>query len=216
MTTMEHMISALIVPSPKAVSGERVPRMRSAEDHVALLRRAIPVARGGNHDLASEQLKSNSTHVRDVMSMVPTSVTVVAGQPELTGERAALIVGSFVFISLQPCLIGFFVSHDSTSWPQLNGATVLGISTLASGQTDFCRKLGKKEHDRFADAFWTQGNYGAPLVAGAVATIECQIENVTPLGDHNFVLARALDLSTGPVSDPLIFQNHGFSGLIPR
>src|SRR6476661_10583440 len=107
------------------------------------------------------------THVRDVMSMVPTSVTVVAGQPELTGERAAMIVGSFVFISLDPCLVGFFVSHESSSWPQLNKATVLGISTLGSGQAAFCRKLGKKEADRFDERYWSQGTYGAPLVTGA-------------------------------------------------
>lgn len=156
------------------------------------------------------------THVRDVMSMVPTSVTVVAGQPELTGERAAMIVGSFVFISLDPCLVGFFVGHESSTWPQLYKAIVLGISTLASGQAGFCRKLGKKEADRFADNFWTQGAYGAPLVAGAVAAMECQIENVTPIGDHAFVLARVLGLSTGSLTDPLVFQNHGFSGLLPH
>ena len=156
------------------------------------------------------------THVRDVMSMVPTSVTVIAGQPELTGERAAMIVGSFVFISLDPCLVGFFVSQESSSWPQLNKATVLGISTLGSGQAGFCRKLGKKEADRFADSFWTQGAYGAPLVAEAVAAMECQIENVTPVGDHAFVLARVLGLSTGSLTDPLVFQNHGFFGLLPR
>ena len=73
--------------------------------------------------------------------MVPTSVTVVAGQPELTGERAAMIVGSFVFVSLDPCLVGFFVGHESTSWPQLNKATVLGISTLATTHTVFGQAL---------------------------------------------------------------------------
>ena len=156
------------------------------------------------------------TPVRDVMSRVPTSVTVVAGQPELTGEHAAMIVGSFVFISLDPCLVGFFVGHESSTWPQLNKATVLGISTLGSGQADFCRKLGKKEADRFADQFWTQGAYGAPLVTGAVAAMECQIENVTPIGDHAFVLARVLGLSIGTHTDPLVFQNHGFSGLLPH
>ncbi|WP_284976771.1 flavin reductase family protein [Arthrobacter sp. efr-133-TYG-104] len=156
------------------------------------------------------------THVRDVMSRVPTSVTVVAGQPELTGERAAMIIGSFVFISANPCLVGFFVGHESSTWPQLNKATVLGISTLGSAQAGFCRKLGKKEADRFADPFWTHGTYGAPLVTGAVATMECQIENVTPIGDHAFVLARVLGLSTGSRTDPLVFQNHGFSGLLPH
>lgn len=148
------------------------------------------------------------------MSLVPTSVTVVAGQPELTGDCAAMIVGSFVFISLEPCLVGFFVGSESTTWPQLNKATVLGVSTLASTQTPFCRKLGKKEADRFADHLWTQGTYGAPLVTGSVASVECQIENVSRIGDHDFVLARVLGLSTGSAAEPLVFQSHEFSGLL--
>ena len=167
--------------------------------------------------IVTEQLSTiDPKHVRDVISKVPTSVTVVAGQPELTGERAAMIVGSFVFISLKPCLVGFFVGHESTTWPQLNNATVIGISTLASTQTQFCRQLGKKEADRFDEQFWTQGTYGAPLVAGAVASIECRIENVTSTGDHDFVLARVLGLATGTVTDPLVFHNHEFSGLLAQ
>lgn len=166
--------------------------------------------------IVTEQLRTTAPqHVRDVMSKVPTSVTVVAGQPELTDERAAMIVGSFVFISLEPCLVGFFVGRESTSWPQLNKATVLGISTLASTQTQFCRKLGKKEADRFDEHFWTQGEFGAPLVTGSVASMECQIENVTRAGDHDFVLARVIGLNTGSTKDPLVFQNHEFAGLLP-
>lgn len=164
--------------------------------------------------IRTEQLSSiDPTHVRDVMSKVPTSVTVVAGQPELTGERAAMIVGSFVIVSLEPCLVGFFVSHGSTSWPQLNKATVLGISTLATTHTRFCRKLGRKEADRFDEQFWTRGDFGAPLVRGAVASMECQLENVTAAGDHDFVLARVLGLSVSATADPLVFHNHRFSGL---
>jgi 3-hydroxy-9,10-secoandrosta-1,3,5(10)-triene-9,17-dione monooxygenase reductase component len=166
--------------------------------------------------IVTEQLSTiDSQRVRDVMSKVPTSVTVVAGQPELTGERAAMIVGSFVFISADPCLVGFFVHQESTSWPQLNKATVLGISTLASTQTQFCRKAGKKEADRFDGRFWTQGEFGAPLVSGSVASMECQIENVTRVGDHDFVLARVLGLNRGNTRDPLVFQNHAFAGLRP-
>jgi flavin reductase (DIM6/NTAB) family NADH-FMN oxidoreductase RutF len=152
--------------------------------------------------------------VREVMSKVPTGVTVVAGEPELTGERAAMIVGSFVFISVEPCLVGFFVGQGSSSWPKLKEATVLGISTLSASQTQFCRKLGKKEADRFAEHFWNEGLHGAPLVAGSVTAMECQIENVTSVGDHDFVLARVLDLSVGSAADPLVFQNHEFSGLL--
>ena len=164
--------------------------------------------------IVTEQLSTiDSQRVRDVMSKVPTSVTVVAGQPELTGERAAMIVGSFVFVALDPCLVGFFIGRESTSWPQLNKATVLGISTLASTQTQFCRKLGKKTADRFDEHFWTQGEFGAPLVTGSVASLECQIEAVTRVGDHDFVLARVLGLGMSAEADPLLFHNHSFSGL---
>lgn len=167
--------------------------------------------------IVTEQLSNiDPTHVRDAMSKVPTSVTVVAGRPELTGEHAAMIVGSFVFISLKPCLVGFFVGHESTTWPQLNNATVIGISTLASTQTQFCRQLGKKEADRFDERFWTKGTYGAPLVAGSVASMECRVETVSRLGDHDFVLARVLGLTTGIVTDPLVFHNHEFSGLLAQ
>lgn len=167
--------------------------------------------------IATEQPRTIDPHrARDAMSIVPTGVAVVAGQPELTGERAAMIVGSFVVVSLEPCLVGFFVSRESTSWPQLNNATVLGISTLSAGQTELCRKIGKKEADRFANAFWTLGDYGAPLVSGSVARIECQVESITATGDHDFVVARVLSLEVGNTAGPLIFQNHGFWGLRGR
>ena len=155
----------------------------------------------------------SSTEARGIMASLPTSVTVVAGEPELSDEKAAMIVGSFVVISLDPCLVGFFVGRESTSWPKLNTAAVLGISTLASSQKDFCRKLGKKEADRFADCYWTRGVYGAPLVTDSVLSMECQVDAITQVGDHDFVLARVLGFSSG-AANPLIFQNHGFSELL--
>ena len=45
--------------------------------------------------------------------------------------------------------------------------------------------------------------------------MECQIENVTRVGDHNFVLARVLGLNTGSTKDPLVFQNHEFTAIHP-
>jgi flavin reductase (DIM6/NTAB) family NADH-FMN oxidoreductase RutF len=43
--------------------------------------------------------------------------------------------------------------------------------------------------------------------------MECQLENVTAAGDHYFVLARVLGLGVRAAADPLVFHNHGFSGL---
>ena len=156
--------------------------------------------------IVTDQLSTiDPQRVRDVMSKVPTSVTVVAGQPELTGERAAMIVGSFVFVSLEPCLVGFFVGHESTSWPLLNKATVLGISTLASTQTQFCRKLGKKDSRplrrtlldprgiRRPASHWFGCIHGMPDRELSLA-----------VGDHDFVLTRVLGLGMSAKADPAL------------
>ena len=43
--------------------------------------------------------------------------------------------------------------------------------------------------------------------------MECQIENVTPIGDHSLVVARVLGTNTANAGDPLVFHNHQLSGL---
>lgn len=164
--------------------------------------------------IVTEQVSTiDPTHARDVMSKVPTSVTVVAGQPELPEERAAMIVGSFVFVSLKPCLVGFFVGRESTSWPQINKSTVLGISTLASGQADFCRKLGKKEEYRFPTLTGAAANTVHPLWRVRWRPLNARSRTSRQSATTTSSWPRGLGLGPGTTANPLVFQNHTFSGL---
>ncbi|NDZ80935.1 flavin reductase family protein [Streptomyces sp. SID10853] len=151
--------------------------------------------------------------MRAVMAKVPTSVAVVAGDPD---GRAALVIGSFVSVSLEPSLVGFFVDRSSTSWPKLRTADLLGISVLSSRQHSMCDKIGRKHEDRFDEAHWTKGPLGSPVLPGAVAHIECRIEQVSPAGDHELVLVRVIGLSEGETTDPLVFHDRGYAGLTAR
>jgi hypothetical protein len=73
------------------------------------------------------------TRVRDVMSKVPTSVTVVAGQPELTGERTAMTVddSSPLLGTKQDTPIGADPLQDPSpgTWPRF-----LVASTIRTGR----------------------------------------------------------------------------------
>lgn len=156
----------------------------------------------------------SSTEMRATMAMVPTAVAVVSA--ESSSGRVAMVVGSFVSVSLEPPLVGFLVTDASTTWPQLQQAGTLGISALSAKQSELCRMISKKEEGRFADEHWEAGHHGAPLIRDAVATIECRIKSVSRAGDHDLVLCRVLRLAQGIHSDPLVFQNRAFSGLVSR
>lgn len=149
----------------------------------------------------------------EAMSIVPTSVSVLAGDVGYADARAAMIIGSFVFISLEPCLVGFSVRQESSTWPLLSQAPLLGISTLAADQAELCHTIGRKNQGRFHDHLWFQGDAGAPLVAGAAAWIECQLDHVTRTGDHDFVLARVLGVKCGRNPDPLVFHNRRLTSI---
>src|SRR5581483_8275696 len=147
---------------------------------------------------------------RRVLGSFPTGVTVVASTTE--NEPVGLTVGSFFSVSLDPPMVGFCVGTNSTSWPLIERSGVFAVSVLADDQVDICRMLATKEANKFATLTWSPGPVtGAPLVAGALAHIECQLETAHAAGDHWIVVGRVRDLVAGRSDGgPLSFWRGGF------
>src|SRR3546814_15117621 len=80
-------------------------------------------------------------------SFYPSGIAGLAAQTD--GADHVLIAASFsVGISLDPPLVAFAVQRESTTWPQLCRAGMIGVSILAAGQGDLCRQLADKEIGR--------------------------------------------------------------------
>jgi flavin reductase (DIM6/NTAB) family NADH-FMN oxidoreductase RutF len=148
---------------------------------------------------------------RDVMAHVPTSVCVIAA--DHTDGPAGLSVGSFVSVSLDPPLVGVFVASTSTSWPRVEEAGSFCISVLADDHEHVSRRFAVSGGDKFADLDWGRSPGGAPMLPGAVAWVDCDLEATYPAGDHVLVLGRVLDLDAGPEAAPLVFHRGGYSRL---
>ena len=52
---------------------------------------------------------------RKVLGRYPTGVTLVTGMGD--GEPLAMVIGSFVSVSMDPPLVGFLPGRDSHTWP---------------------------------------------------------------------------------------------------
>lgn len=151
---------------------------------------------------------------RHVMRHVPTGVVVVAATT--TSGPAGLAVGSFVSVSLNPPLVGFFVAQASTSWPQIEPHGRFCVNVLAEDDERTSRAFAMSGGDKFADVAWHESPLGSPVLDNALAWFDCTTNTITDAGDHRFVLADVHDLSVRAAGRPLVFCHGTYQRLGPH
>lgn len=152
----------------------------------------------------SEETKIESADYRSVLGQFPTGVTVVTSLAD-DGPKGVAI-GSFASISLDPPLVGFFLGTDSSSGEAIKEAGHFCVNILALDQKELCGVMASRSAEKFDGVEWTPApGSGAPILPGTNAVIDCRLDQVIELGDHNLIVGRVLHLETTGESDPMIF-----------
>jgi len=146
---------------------------------------------------------------RTVLGHVPTPVVVVTAMGE--GGPLGLAIGSFTSVSLDPLLVGFFPARTSTSWAAIRPVGVFCVNVLADDQTDVSRTFAARGVDRFAGVTWHPAPSGAPILDGAVAWIDCLLDDELDAGDHALVLGRVTALDLGRDAHALVFHRGDYT-----
>ena len=151
---------------------------------------------------------------RQVLGHFPTGVTVItATTPE---GPAGLAVGSFFSVSLDPPLVAFCASKTSSSYPKVADAGHFVVNVLADDQEDVSRVFAASGADKFAGLGYRPSSYsGAPVLAGGLAWIDCDLDAVHEAGDHWIVVGRVHDLEVAHEGGPLIFFRGGYGRYTP-
>lgn len=130
-------------------------------------------------------------------------VLVTAHDPEdgPRGEDVGMTATAFLSVSLDPPLVMVSVRNESRMDDVLERQPLWAVSLLAESQRHIAGRFAMKGRvsDRllFEDISYTRGEAsGAPLVGGALATLECRTEQRVPAGDHTLVVARVLTATT--------------------
>jgi flavin reductase (DIM6/NTAB) family NADH-FMN oxidoreductase RutF len=118
---------------------------------------------------------------RDISGMTVTSVTSLAVDPP------SLLVA---------------INRSASSWPLIRQHGFFGANILAADQLEvaerFTGKDGRKGAERFAGAEWVTRASGVPLLAGALAAIDCEVEGIVERHSHGIVIGRVLDVQLSP------------------
>ena len=151
---------------------------------------------------------------RQVLGSYPTGVCAITATGA-DGAAVGMVIGSFTSVSLDPPLVGFLPDKNSSTWPLIEAAGHFCVNVLASDQQHICRQLSAKGADKFAGLEIAMSDHGHPVIAGAIARIDCDIHAVVDAGDHWFVLGKVLGLETTRDDNPMLFyrgQYGGFAG----
>jgi flavin reductase (DIM6/NTAB) family NADH-FMN oxidoreductase RutF/DNA-binding IclR family transcriptional regulator len=155
-------------------------------------------------------------HFRQVLGQFPTGVVVVTTVDE-AGTAIGMTVGSFTSVSLDPPLVAFLPDQGSSSWKALREAgTSFCVNVLDAGQEDVGRKVAMRKVDKFSDIEWSPSPAGNPVIAGAVAWIDCDTEAIHEAGDHHIVIGRVHALELGEGASPLLFFRGGYGSFTPH
>lgn len=141
---------------------------------------------------------------RRVLGYFPTGVTVVTSCTD-EGTPVGLTIGSFTSVSLDPPLVGFLPMVHSERWPEIRATGSFCVNVLSADQGDLCWKFARTTVEApFEGVNWRRSPAtGSPIVEGAIAWIDCTIEDVIEAGDHYFVTGRVQQLEhVDPESEP--------------
>lgn len=150
---------------------------------------------------------SDARAFRRCLGQFATGVSVVTAR---NGERlAGMAVNSFASVSLTPPLVLWSIRRESGSARDFLQAGHYAVSVLTDAQVGLSQMFGSAQADRFERAGWQAGIHGAPLLDGALAHLECRLEQVIEGGDH-LILLGSVERYARYEGAPLLFTQGAY------
>lgn len=130
---------------------------------------------------------------RGVMSRFASGVTLVCAR---RGEEVhGLTVSSFCSVSLDPPLILVCLRRDGYCHDFIVEAGSFAVNVLAATQEDAARRFADvrlSPAQRFENLAYRAETTGAPVLADAIAWLDCRVAAVHPGGDHSIVVGEVV------------------------
>ncbi len=152
--------------------------------------------------LATFDPGSDSDSFRSALGTFVTGVTVVTTDgPE---GPVAIVANSFASVSLDPPLVMWSPAKASKRFAHFNGARRFAVHVLAADQHDICAAIINSK-TAIAQVPTHKSHCGMPIIEGALATFECNLEATHDAGDHSIIIGRVTK-AHHKGGDPLVFH----------
>ena len=139
---------------------------------------------------------------------------ITAGRGE---DRTGLTVTSLSSLSAEPPTVMFGLNLSSSTYPVLARHRSFGVNFLSAAQKQvadrFAGRGGEKGPERYAEAEWSEGRTGAPLLEGALAALDCELEELIERHSHAIVIGRVREIRLGGEDAALLYWRGDYERL---
>lgn len=143
------------------------------------------------------------------------AVSVVTALERGSGATVGLTVSTFATLSFDPPLVMFAIQHDANSYPAVVSCRQFGVSVLSAGQAQIAAQFAVKGTEKTRGVRMQTGStLPVPLVADALAQIECSTSQIFISGDHAIVVGLVEAVRTRE-GEPLLYFNRCFGTFRP-
>lgn len=154
-------------------------------------------------ELGSEEFRNVIGHFASGVTVITTTVD---GTP--FGTTASAVTS----LSLEPPMVLIAMNQSSETGRAIATQGTFAINILGEGHGEIAVRFARKGGEKFAGVELAEGTYAGPLLADALAHVECRVTEQVVAGTHVVFIAQALVASARPGA-PLAYFRGQFGRL---
>ncbi len=142
---------------------------------------------------------------RNALGQFATGVCVITADP-VGFAPFGMTVNSFASVSLDPALVLWSLRNDSECFAAFEAAKGFTVNVLSSEQLDLSNYYAQKDNHQLRQGDFSTGKSGLPVIRHALTSMECEVWQRYPGGDHQILVGKVIEMSARPTGKPLLFH----------
>lgn len=159
----------------------------------------------------SESTEVTPQEFRSALGRFCSGVTVITVETA-SGEVHGMTASSFCSVSLRPPLVLVCVDHLAETYLHIRQHGRFGVSVLKEEQEALSEFFADPDRNpdaaRRLDIHYSQMKSGMPVLAHALANLDCSVVQAHDAGDHTIFVGAVKEVSVAEGSPLLYFRGH--------
>jgi flavin reductase (DIM6/NTAB) family NADH-FMN oxidoreductase RutF len=163
-------------------------------------------------------MSATQEEFRRAMGCFATGVTIITVDDQ--GKVEGMTANAFTSVSLHPLLVLVCVSQKARTHAHIHARKRFGINVLSEVQRKISEYYALVDHDlghaeQEAGARFDRTKHGTPVLHGALAYLECRLQNAQDAGDHTIFIAEVEDVVVHE-GRPLLYFHSAYNTIGPE
>lgn len=143
----------------------------------------------------------------------PVGATIVTAQ--YAGHRAGFLGLSFSHVSADPPIVLVSANHSTSALATILASKAFAVSLLPGRSEAVARAFGGSvpNEERFAAASWDTLTTGAPVLAGAPVTFDCELHRVINEDQTSMLLGRVVGIGFSSANDVTVAYHGAYRNI---